>query len=346
MIRQAVLLVGGRGTRVWPLTDTIPKGLLPVAGVPFMELQFRLLAEVGVEEVILAIGTSHESAWREYAERHVSPTVELAVEHTRLDTGGPLVAVRDQLDDRFMVLNGDVVLEGSLTQFVQDAPDLPAVLSLVAVEDTSAYGVVVTDDQNRVERFVEKPPQGTAPTNTVNAGMYLMHKSIFNEYEAGPLSFERTVFPSLVERGDLGGVEIEGVWLDIGTPDLYLRTHDDVAASRSRLVSMDPAHMQEGAEVAGVTEGAWSYIGPGAIVEEGAVVSESVILGGARIGAGSHIHRAVIGWDAKIEGATIGGNTLVGAGAEIGAGNELVGEMRVAPQSHIGPGAVTFSPPK
>jgi mannose-1-phosphate guanylyltransferase len=296
--------------------------------------------------VILAIGTSHEKAWRDYAEKHVSPTVDLAVEYSRLDTAGPLVAVRDKLDDQFMVLNGDVVLEGSLTQFVEDAPDLPAVLSLVAVEDTSAYGVVVTDNEHRVERFIEKPPQGTAPTNSVNAGMYLMKKSVFDHYEEGPLSFERTVFPALVERGELGGVEIEGVWLDIGTADLYLQTHDDVAAARSRLVSMQPAHLHDGAQVAGATEGAWSYIGPGAVVEDGAIVSESVVLPGARIGAGSHIHRAVVGWEADIDGAHVHGSTLVGAEAKVGKGNELGGGMRIAPRAELAAGAVTFAPPK
>ena len=341
MIRQAVLLVGGRGTRVWPLTDTTPKGLLPVAGLPFIELQFRLLAEVGVEEVILAIGTSHETAWREYAEAHTDPVVKLAVEQVKLDTAGPVVAVKDQLDERFLVLNGDVVLEGNLVDFVERAPDYPAVLSLVAVDDTSAYGVVVTDADGRVERFIEKPSQGTAPTNTVNAGMYLMTREVFDEYEEGPLSFETQVFPTLVERGQLGAFAIEGVWLDIGTPELYLQTHDDVAAGKSRLVSMDP-HAGE----SGSREGAWSYVGPGAVVEEGATVSESIILDGARIGAGSRIHRAVIGWDAVVDGATVEGSTMVGAGSRIEAGNELTAGARVAPGASLPPCSITFTPPR
>ncbi len=345
MIRQAVLLVGGRGTRVWPLTDTVPKGLLPVAGVPFIELQFRLLAEVGVEEVILAIGTSHESAWRSYAEGTTSPVVHLAVEQTKLDTAGPLVAIRHQLDDRFLVLNGDVVLEGSLGQFVADAPDLPAILSLVGVEDTSAYGVVVTNDHGKVERFIEKPPPGTAPTNAVNAGMYLLSRSVFDAYEEGPLSFEQTVFPSLVEQGLLGGVEIDGVWLDIGTPRLYLQTHRDVAAGESRLVNMDPAHHSIEADVAGDLDGNWNFIGSGAVVEAGARVSESIVLPGATIRSGSFVEDSIVGWNAVIENARVSDSTVIGAGAVIGEGCELSAGVRIAPGSKLGAGAVTFEPP-
>ncbi|MBT8249117.1 MAG: NDP-sugar synthase [Acidimicrobiia bacterium] len=330
---------------MWPLTDTVPKGLLPVAGVPFIELQFRLLAEVGVEEVILAIGTSHESAWRTYAEGTTSPVVHLAVEQSKLDTAGPLVAVRDQLDDRFLVLNGDVVLEGSLGQFVEDAPDLPAVLSLVGVEDTSAYGVVVTNDLGKVERFIEKPPPGTAPTNAVNAGMYLMSRSVFDAYDEGALSFEQTVFPSLVEQGLLGGVKIDGVWLDIGTPPLYLQTHRDVAAGNSRLVNMEPAHHGIGANVAGDLDGNWNFIGPGAVVEEGARVRESIVLAGATIRSGSVVEDSIVGWNAVVENARISDTTVIGAGAVVGEGCELTAAVRIGPGSSLSARSVTFEPP-
>lgn len=335
MIRQAVLLVGGRGTRVWPLTESMPKGLLPVAGVPFIELQFRLLAEVGVEEVILAVGTDHESEWQAYADSVATPHVVVSVERTRLDTAGPVAAVLDRLDERFLVLNGDVVLEGQLSEFVAQAPDLPAVLALVRVEDTSAYGVVVTSPEGVVERFIEKPPAGTAPTDTVNAGMYLMKREVLERYPQGRLSFERVVFPELVEAGHLGGVVIEGVWLDIGTNELYLDTHDAVAAGRSRLVQF--AHKTE----------PWVWIDPTATIEDGAEVSEAVVLAGATVQAGATVHRAVIGPGARIEsGATVGGATLVGEGAVVSSGCELDNGARVAPGSVLPAGSITFSPPE
>ena len=334
-VRQAVLLVGGRGTRVWPLTHTTPKGLLPVAGVPFIELQFRLLAEVGVEEVVLAVGTTHEEAWRSYAAQVSSPDVHISVEHTPLDTAGPVGAVRNRLDDQFLVLNGDVVLEGELGEFVARAPDAPAVLALVRVEDTSAYGVVVTRPDGMVDRFVEKPPPGTAPADTVNAGMYLLRREVIERYPEGRLSFERVVFPNLVDSGELGAVTIIGEWLDIGTPELLLATHDAVAAGKSRLVSFPEDHPEP-----------WLSIQPGAMVEQGAMVEESVVLEGATIRAGATVRRAVIGRGAIVEpGAVVTGGSVVGENAVIGAGCEIDRGARIAPDAKLGPGSVTFSPP-
>jgi len=335
MIRQAVLLVGGRGTRVWPLTASMPKGLLPVAGVPFIELQFRLLAEVGVEEVILAVGTEHQEQWRDYAQSIASPSVLISVEEAPLDTAGPVAAVRDQLDDRFLVLNGDVVLEGQLGEFVTQAPSAPAVLALVEVEDTSAYGVVVTRPDQMVDRFIEKPPAGTAPTNTVNAGMYLMRREVIERYPPGRLSFERVVFPNLVESGELGAVTIEGEWLDIGTPELLLATHDAVAAGRSRLV-----------QFAEPIPDPWIYVEAGASVEEGAIVEESVVMAGAVIRTGATVRRAIVGRGAVIEAdATVTGAAVIGENAVIGGGCEIDRGARIAPGSRLDPGSVTFAPP-
>ncbi len=336
MIRQAVLLVGGRGTRVWPLTHAMPKGLLPVAGVPFIELQFRLLAEVGVEEVILAVGTDHEKEWRAYAESVSHPHVVVAVEQTPLDTAGPVGEVRDRLDDVLLVLNGDVVVEGRLTEFVSEAPALPAVLALVTVEDTSAYGVVVVGPDGAVERFVEKPPAGTAPAVTVSAGIYLMRREIIERYPRGPLSFERVVFPDLVESGELGAVTVEGEWLDIGTGELYLATHDAVAAGRSRLVRFpEPA------------ADPWVAVEAGAVIEPGAIVEEAIVMAGATIQSGATVRRAVVGRRAIVEsGALVTGASLVGEDAVIGGGCEIVNGARVAPGVTLAPGSITFSPPQ
>lgn len=336
MIRQAVLLVGGRGTRVWPLTHSMPKGLLPVAGVPFIELQFRLLAEVGVEEVILAIGTDHEQAWRSYADSVANPHLKVSVEHEPLDTAGPVGAVRDHLDETFLVLNGDVVLEGDLAGFVSGAPDAPAVLALVEVEDTSAYGVVVTKPDGLVDRFVEKPPAGAAPANTVNAGMYILHRRVIERYPPGRLSFERVVFPDLVKSHELGALTIEGEWLDIGTGDLYLATHDAVAAGRSRLVRF-PEPVPD----------PWVVVESGAVVDRDATVEEAIVLAGARIGAGATVRRAVVGREAIVEpGASVSGGSLVGEKAVIGTGCEIDRGARIAPNARLEPGSVTFSPPE
>lgn len=343
-MRQAVLLVGGRATRVWPLSARRPKGLLPVAGLAFLEYQLRLVARVGVEEVVLAVGRDHLEAWREYvAAWSGAPALSLSIEEEPLDTAGPVVEALDRLDDEFLVLNGDVVLDVDLGRLVEDSPSgAAATIALVRVEDPSAYGVVVTDPGRMVERFVEKPAPGTAPADTVNAGIYLMTRAALDPYPRGRLSFERVVFPALAEAGSLGGVVVEGGWLDIGTPDLLLDTNGFVLQGGSSLHAPGSAHGGSG----GRREGAWSWVAEGAEVAEDAVVAESLVLAGARIGPGARLHRGVVGWDATVgRDAVVRGAAVVGPGAVVGDGCELEAGARVAPGAHLPAHSITFRPP-
>lgn len=344
-LRQALLLVGGRGTRMSPLTADVPKGLIPVAGVPFLELQLRQLGRAGVEEFLLAVGTHQLDAWEEFARSREG--VRLVVEQEPLDTAGPVRQALDLLDDRFLVLNGDVIVETDLTDYVDRVPEAAAgTLALVEVEDTSPYGVVVLDDDGMVEAFVEKPDPAEAPARTVNAGMYVLTREAIADYPEGRLSFERVVFPDLTARSALGGVVIPGRWMDIGTPELYLDATGAMLQGATSLHRPDGPHLVEG-EVEGEVGGAWAWIAPGSTVAEGAVVRESVVLPGAVVEAGATVDRAVIGWGAVIgAGSTVTGATMVGARARIGAGSELDHGMRIAPDAVLRPGDVTFSPPK
>jgi len=344
-MRQALLLVGGRGTRMAPLTETVPKGLIPVAGVPFLELQLRQLATVGIEEFLLAVGTHQLDAWEEFAASRDG--VRLVVEQEPLDTAGPVRQAIGLLDERFMVLNGDVIIETDLAGYLANIPaGAEAALALVEVEDTSAYGVVVLDSDGMVEAFVEKPKPEDAPARTVNAGMYVMSRSAVEPYPAGRLSFERTVFPDLAERGALGGVVIDGRWMDIGTPELYLDATGAVLHHATGLHAPDGPHLVEG-DLAGTVEGSWSWIAPGATVAVGATVAEAVVLPGATIESGATVRNAVVGWDATIgQGAIVTGASMIGRGAKIGAGTELDHGARIAAGAVLRPGDITFSPPK
>lgn len=344
-VRQALLLVGGRGTRMWPLTAHVPKGLIPVAGVPFLELQLRQLNRIGVEDFLLAVGRHQLEAWEDFASSRDG--VRLVVEEERLDTAGPVRQALDLLEERFLVLNGDVIVETDLADYVGRVPKgAAATLALVEVEDTSAYGVVVIDDDGIVEAFVEKPDPADAPARTVNAGMYVMTRDAIAGYPEGPLSFERVVFPDLAERSALGGVVIEGRWMDIGTPELYLDATGAVLNGATSLHRPDGPHLVEG-DVAGEVGGAWAWVAPDATVAAGAIVRESVVLPGSVIESDAVIDRAVIGWDVVVEsGSIVTGGTMIGAGARIGAGSELDHGMRVAPGAVLRPGDVTFSPPK
>ncbi len=348
-VEHAVLLVGGRGTRLWPLTATMPKHLLPVAGIPFIEYQLRMLAEAGVGCVWLAVGVEHAPEWEQFmARRSGTPELRLAVEHEPLDTAGPVTAILGELPERFLVLNGDVGLDAPLADFVAAAPPAGITLALVDVEDPSAYGVVVTDPEGLVVRFVEKPAPGQAPAHTVNAGIYLVERAALEQFETGPLSFERRVFPDLAAHKELGAVVVEGVWLDIGTPALYLDTHDLVLNGGTSLLQPETPHGSgPGAVVAGTRHGAWSWVGENVVVEAGADVRESVVLDGARVRAGARVTRSVIGWGAEIlAGARVSGDTLVGPDAVIGEGCELAHGMRVAAGTRLARGAITFAPPR
>lgn len=343
-IHQAVLLVGGRGTRMWPLTATVPKGLIPVAGVPFLDLQIRQLVAAGIDEVFLAVGRAQLEAWQQFAADRDG--VRLVVEDEPLDTAGPVLAALNDLAERFLVLNGDVVIEADLKSYLGAADDdVKATLGLIEVEDTSAYGVVVLDTDGMVDRFIEKPPAGQAPAQTVNAGIYVMTRTALADYGEGSLSFEQVVFPSLAAEGSLQGVVIEGRWLDIGTPELFLDCTGAVLGGATELHRPASSHLIEGT-CRGNTAGEWSWIAPGATVESGAVVEESVILPGATVGANSVIRRGIVGWDAAIgNDSVVTGATMIGAGASIGSNVELDRGIRIAPGSHLDSGAVTFSPP-
>ncbi len=344
-IHQALLLAGGRGTRMWPLTATVPKGLLPVAGVPFLDLQIRQLAAAGIDEVFLAVGRSQLREWQQFAESRRG--VRLVVEDEPLDTAGPVRAALDDLDERFLVLNGDVVIEADLAGYLAAAqPGAKATLGLVEVEDTSAYGVVVLDDSGMVDRFVEKPPADEAPATTVNAGLYVMTRAALAVYGEGPLSFERVVFPALAAEGALQGVVIAGRWLDIGTPELFLDCTGAVLAGKTALYRPKSAHLVEG-ECRGTTSGGWSWIAAEASVEPGAVVEESVVLPGAVVGSDTMVRHAIVGWDVVIgSNSIVTGATIIGAGATIGPNSELDHGIRIAPGARLEPGAVTFSPPQ
>ncbi|MFQ5968771.1 MAG: nucleotidyltransferase family protein, partial [Acidimicrobiia bacterium] len=210
MIKQAVLLLGGRGTRLWPLTDSRPKGLLPVAGLPFFEYQVRLLADLDVSQIFLAVAAPWQSAWEAYLEERPDLAhVSLAVEEHPLDTAGPVRALLDKLDGPFLTLNGDVLFDADLAAVFGAGPFRPT-LVLSRVDDPSSFGVVVTDSDGTVTQFVEKPSPERAPADTISAGIYLLTKEAMSWFPEGPLSFERTVFPALAERGNLGAVVAQG----------------------------------------------------------------------------------------------------------------------------------------
>jgi mannose-1-phosphate guanylyltransferase len=355
---EAVLLVGGRGTRLRPLTVTTPKPMLPVAGVPCTEHQIARAREAGVTRVVL--GTSYKA---EVFSDHFGDGsrfgVELvyAVEDVPLGTGGAIRHVAGLLqsgpEDPVLVLNGDILsghdIAGQVKQWRTDAADVS--LYLTRVEDPRAYGLVPTTEDGRVLEFREKPEtREQCVTDQINAGCYVFRRSVIDAIPVGrPVSVEREVFPALLASGAaVTGFVDDGYWLDLGTPlafvagsrDLVLgRAPSPVLAGRTGEVLVTP-----GAEVAWDAKlSGGSFVGAGATVGSGAVVHGSALFEGAVVAAGAVVRDSAVGHGAIIGSGAVLDGVVVGDRAVVGPGNELVRGARVWPGVALGDTAVRFS---
>lgn len=321
---KAVVLVGGFGTRLRPLTLSVPKQMLPMAGETMLQRVVEHLAVSGVEEVILSLGYQPEVFRREYPDGRVAGVpVSCAVEPEPLDTGGAIAyAAREAgIAETFLALNGDVLTDldiGELWRF-HSSVGATATVALTRVDDPSRYGVVPLDPDGRVEAFIEKPEPGTAPTHWINAGTYVLEPEVIDLVPVGARrSIERQVFPELVERGRLYGLESSAYWIDAGTPEAYLQAHLDMLDGlRGSFVPAvdDSARIDTGAMVKR------SWVGPGATVAPGACVVDSVVMAGARIAAGATVRRSIVAARSVVgEGCDLSELTVVGFDEDVPAG--------------------------
>lgn len=317
---QAVLIAGGFGTRLRPLTLTRPKHLLPIANRPHLHHVFDLLQRHGMDEVILStsyLADSFEDAIR--AARSMGMHIEVAHEEDPLGTAGALKnAARFLADETFFAFNGDVLTDLDLTDVLvwHRSREAEATIVLTPVDDPSIYGVVPTDDDGRVLGFIEKPPPGEAPTNLINAGVYILESSILERIPAGEVySAERSLFPGLVEEeARLYAVSTESYWMDIGTPQKYLQANLDALSGAFRTDAVpDPSVwanlVAEDARVDG--EVTVSVVGAKAAIDEGAIVRSSVLLPSAHVGAGAEVIDCILGEGARVAAGThVEGQTL------------------------------------
>lgn len=298
---KAVVLVGGEGTRLRPLTLTRPKQMLPVGGRPMIERVLSWLGGHGVDEAVLSLGYRPDAFLGAYPDGEAAGVrLRYAVEESPLDTAGAIrfAASEAGVDATFVVVNGDVLTDldvGRLVGFHRSHP-AEATIALTPVEDPSRFGVVATDADGRVTAFVEKPPAGTAPTNLINAGTYVLEPSVLERIEPGRrVSIERETFPALVAAGTLFALGSDAAWLDAGTPAALLAANL-VHAGPGGSVVADDAKIHAGATIVRslVMEGA--EVGPGALVED------SIIGARARIGAGARVsHLSVLGDGCTVE---------------------------------------------
>jgi mannose-1-phosphate guanylyltransferase len=355
---DAVMLVGGKGTRLRPLTMSAPKPMLPAAGVPITAHQLARARDAGVDHVILA--TSYRAdVFRDYFGDGSDFGLELEYVHETepLGTGGGIRNVADRLrggpDSSVIVFNGDVLTALDLRTLVERHEKAAAAVTLylTRVNDPSAFGLVPTDDSGRVTAFLEKPTNpAEIVTDQINAGCYVFRRSVLESIPAGRvISVERDTFPGLLADGQLlmGHVDT-GYWLDLGTPADFVRGSADLVAGRAPssalpgptgdYLALEGAQVHDGATVFGGTS-----IGRYAIVSAGAVVEGSVLFDEARIEPGARVRNSVIGKGAVVGSGSVLDGVVVGDEARVGGGNELLTGVRIFPGAEVADGTIRFS---
>jgi mannose-1-phosphate guanylyltransferase len=315
---QAIVLVGGQGTRLRPLTDSIPKPALRLVDRPFLAYMIEWLARHGVDEVILACGFLPDALREALGDgEHAGARIRYVEEPRPLGTAGAIAfAARElgsQLDDRFLALNGDVLTDLDLTALVREHErrGARATIALHPVDDSSAYGVVRRGEQGEVLSFEEKT--GEPVPAEVNAGAYVLERSVLELIPAGEeVSIEREVFPRLVGHG-LRSLPLEGYWMDIGTPERYLQATWDI--------------LEEVVETAVEPTGPGMFVDPSAEIAESAAIGPRVVVGPrCRVGSGVELRESVLLEDCRLGmGATVSGSILA-PGVRVADGAHVDGE--------------------
>jgi mannose-1-phosphate guanylyltransferase len=357
-VTEAILLVGGKGTRLRPLTVHTPKPMVPAAGVPFLTHQLARARAAGVEHVVLATSYLAEVFEPYFGDgSSLGLRLEYVTEEEPLGTGGAIRNVASRLrsgpDEPVLIFNGDILTGLDIRALVRThaASGADVSLHLTRVEDPRAFGLVPTDADGRVTAFLEKPqtPEEIV-TDQINAGAYVFRRSVIDSIPADrPVSVERETFPDLLAAGaHLQGMVDSTYWLDLGTPAAFVRGSADLVLGRApspavpgrcgdRLV-LETASVAPDAKLTGGT-----VIGAGATVGEGARIAGSTVLDGAVVEAGAQITDSLIGEGARVGARTVLSGVVVGDGAVVGADNELRDGVRVWCGAVLPDAAVRFS---
>jgi mannose-1-phosphate guanylyltransferase len=366
---QAVILVGGEGTRLRPLTSTIPKPVVPLVDRPFIAFMIEWLRRHGIEDVIMSCGFLATSVRNVLGDGSAfGIRLRFVEEPDPRGTAGALKFAESMLDERFLLLNGDVLTDIDLTaQLAQhERTGARATLALVPVEDPTAYGLVHLAEDHAVSDFVEKPSSDQIDTHMISAGAYVLERDVLELVPEGRnVSIEREVWPHLIGNG-LYGFPSESYWLDIGTPERYLKGTFDIiegnvhTAVRERLGSdfmalapdvlvegrvIPPAVLEPGVRVAaGAHVGSLVVLGQGVTVGEGSTVERAVIMNGTEVGAGCTLRDCIVAAGCRIgEGTQITDGAVLGEGVTIGAHNTVSRGARIFPGVTLPHGALRFS---
>jgi mannose-1-phosphate guanylyltransferase len=348
MSLPAVILVGGQGTRLRPLTERIRKDMLPLVDRPLLAYTFEHLRRHGVQRGVISCGYLPTQIQEHFGSSYEELELTYCIEAEPLGTAGGIAFAASGMDETFFALNGDSLRDadlGAIVRFHRES-GAKATILLTPVADPSRYGLVRLAPDGRVSTFLEKPRPEEIDTNLINAGLYVLEPEVLELVPPGrPLSIERDVFPRLAAEGSVFGIALEGYWLDVGTPESYLQAHRDVLersfpteigdALGSDFTLVDPtAAVHADARLVPPV-----YVGPGAVVEEGARAGSLAVLGaGSRLARGALVENAVVGARAQIGAATVVVGSVVGDDAEVGPGCEVRNLAVLGPGAKLGRG--------
>jgi mannose-1-phosphate guanylyltransferase len=328
---KGLILAGGKGTRLRPLTINTPKPVVPVANSPFLLYQIDLMRGAGITEIILSLSYQPrkiEDLLKDGADYGV--WIRYAVEGTPLGTGGAFKNAEEHIDSTTIVFNGDVLTDIDLAAVVAHHRKHNAVATIVLtpVENPSAYGLVETNPDGWIQRFIEKPGPDEITCNTINAGIYVLEPSVLKYMPKGePYSFERGLFPTLLEHKEpVLSFYFDKYWIDIGTPQKYLEVHQDILSRKFMSPRVGTSALDRRALPAGAIVDDISIIDQDVVIREGVRIENSVIGKNCKIDSGVHIVDSVL-WagntidaDARIEGSLVGKGCYVGRSAKLRPG--------------------------
>jgi mannose-1-phosphate guanylyltransferase len=321
---QALILAGGEGTRLRPLTYTVPKPVLPLAGRPHVAYVIDWLVRHGVDDVVVSCGHLAEGMRRAVAELEPGVTIRYAEEPGARGTAGAIRFAEDMLGDRFLVLNGDVLCDLDLTAQIEqhERTGARATIALYPVPDPTGYGLIHRHEDGEITEFLEKPTPEQIDTDEINAGAYLLERSVLDYIPPDrAVSIEREVFPELIGEG-LYGIRLEGYWIDIGTPERYLEANWDILERRVETVvgeQLDgPIMVGEGCEISPDAElRAPCVVGRDSVIESGAVIERSVLLDDCTVGEGARLVNSILSGGVTVDaGAELDG-AVVGEGERV-----------------------------
>ncbi len=333
---QTVILAGGLGTRLRPLTYTTPKPLLPILNEPMIERLIKSLPRE-IDKVVLAVSYMFERLKIHFDEHDVGREVVLVEEKEPLGTGGAIKNIESQLDSTFIVFNGDVISSLDVLAMMDFHVKSGGMgtISMWEVEDPTRYGIVDTDAGSKISRFHEKPSPEDIFSNWINAGVYVLEPEILGLMKANKvISIEREIFPPLAEEGKLYGFKFRGYWLDAGTPEAYLQAHrillDEGKSRNSPDLEVEakinpPVLVGENCRIAAGSElGPYTCLGNDIEVLEGTRTSNSVVLDAVKIGRNNRLEECIVGYGCRIEddvglgkGLVIGDNQVLKKGMEV-----------------------------